>query len=100
MFYKADLVCMFQVTLKGHKKLLSWLTIGRTQLLPKYEYTHITKNYRPIAYQNIIFKLYTSCINTFDKSIVKLMILLSFTSNLTEYKNSIFQGDGISVLLY
>ena len=65
MFYKADLVYIFQNTLKGHKELPSWLTRARTQLLPKNENTHIAKNYRPIACQNLMFKLYTSCINTF-----------------------------------
>ena len=34
-------------------------------MLPKNENTHIAKNYRPIACQNLMFKLYTSCINTF-----------------------------------
>ena len=60
MFYKADLVYIFQNTLKGHKELPSWLTRARTQLLPKNENTHIAKNYRPIACQNLMFKLYTS----------------------------------------
>ena len=36
-----------------------------TQLLSKNENTHIAKNYHPIACQNLIFELYTSCINTF-----------------------------------
>ena len=43
MFYKADLVYIFQNTLKGHKELPSWLTRARTQLLPKNENTHIAK---------------------------------------------------------
>ena len=65
MFYKVDLVYIFQDTLKGHKELPSWLTRARTQLLQKNENTHISKNYRPIACQNLMFELYTSCINTF-----------------------------------
>ena len=65
MFYKADLVHIFQDTLKGHKELPSWLTRSRTQLLSKNENTHTAKNYRPIACQNLMFKLNTSCINTF-----------------------------------
>ena len=65
MFYKADLVHIFQDTLKGHKKLPSWLTRAHTQLLLKNENTPKAKNYHPIACQNLMFKLYTSCINTF-----------------------------------
>ena len=189
MFYKADLVYIFQNTLKGHKELPSWLTRARTQLLPKNENTHIAKNYRPIACQNLMFKLYTSCINTFvqqhcemnnivtteqaggkrgvwgclEQLLINKTVLtevkqnrrnlvtvwldyqkafdsvphewlieslklaklpplivtaidtltkswatnihisgenVSFTSNLIEYKNGIFQGDGLSVLLF
>ena len=44
MFYKADLVHI---------------------LLLKNKNTHIAKNYRPIGCQNLMFKLYTSCIDTF-----------------------------------
>ena len=54
MFYKADLVYIFQNTLKGHKELPSWLTRARTHVLPKNENTHIAKNYRPIACQNLM----------------------------------------------
>ena len=43
MFYKADLVHIFQDTLKGHKELPSWLTRAHTQLLLKNENTHIAK---------------------------------------------------------
>ena len=68
MFYKADLVHIFQDTLKGHKELpSSWLIRARTQLLPKNENTHIAKNYHPITCQNLLFKLYASSINTFVK---------------------------------
>ena len=43
MFHIADLVCIFQDTLKGHKELPSWLTKARTQLLLKNENTYIAK---------------------------------------------------------
>ena len=41
MFYKADLVHIFEDTLKGHKELPSWLTTARTQLLPKNQKTTV-----------------------------------------------------------
>ena len=42
-----------------------WLSTARTSLLPKNKETHIAKNYRPIACLNIMYKLYTSCLNSF-----------------------------------
>ena len=42
-----------------------WLSTVRTSLLPKNKETHIAKNYRPIACLNIMYKLYTSCLNSF-----------------------------------
>ena len=50
MFCKADLIYIFQDTLKGHKELPSWRTTACTQLLPKNENTYTAKNYRPIAH--------------------------------------------------
>ena len=38
-------------------------TKAKTVLLPKKNDTHNPKNYRPIALQNIMVKLYTKCIN-------------------------------------
>ena len=73
MFYKADLVHIFQDTLKSHKELPSPLTRARTQLLPKNENTHIAKNYRPIACKNLMIKLYTSYINTFVQQYCKII---------------------------
>ena len=42
-----------------------WLSTARTSLLPKNKETYIAKNYRPIACLNIMYKLYTSCLNSF-----------------------------------
>ena len=45
--------------------LPQWLVIGRTILLPKNEQTKNAKNYRPIACQNITYKLFTGILNLF-----------------------------------
>ena len=42
-----------------------WLSTVRTSLLPKNKETHIAKNYRQIACLNVMYKLYTSCLNSF-----------------------------------
>ena len=56
---------MFQQTLQGDTKLPKWLSLALTSLLPKNNETHIPKNYRPIACLNIMYKLFTSCLNLF-----------------------------------
>ena len=43
----------------------NWLTLVRMTLLPKSQDTKNAKNYRPIACLNIVYKLYTSCLNIF-----------------------------------
>ena len=45
--------------------LTMWLSTVRTSLLPKNKETHIAKNYRQIACLNVMYKLYTSCLNSF-----------------------------------
>ena len=42
-----------------------WLATSKTILLPKNDLTHEVKNYRPIACQNIMYKIYTGIINNF-----------------------------------
>ena len=63
--YKKYIINLYSQTFNGVIQMPSWLTKAKTQLLPKNEETHIAKNYRPIACQNIMFKLYTGCINVF-----------------------------------
>ena len=64
-FYQPDLANLFQQTLQGDTKLPKWLSLALTSLLPKNNETHIPKNYRPIACLNIMYKLFTSCLNLF-----------------------------------
>ena len=64
-FYRPDLANLFQQTLQGDTKLPKWLSLALTSLLPKNNETHIPKNYRPIACLNIMYKLFTSCLNLF-----------------------------------
>ena len=45
--------------------LPEWLMTGRTILLPKNSETKNPKNYRPIACQNIMYKLFTGLLNSF-----------------------------------
>ena len=56
---------MFQQTLQGDTKLPKWLSFALTSLLPKNNEIHIPKNYRPIACLNVVYKLFTSCLNLF-----------------------------------
>ena len=42
-----------------------WLVVSMTNILPKNVDTHLEKNYRPIACQNITYKLYTGILNYF-----------------------------------
>ena len=43
--------------------LPTWLSAAHTVLLPKITDTHIAKNCRPIACLNVMYKIYSSCIN-------------------------------------
>ena len=59
------IIDLYERTFKGELQLPPWLTRASTTLLPKNNETKIAKNYRPIACQNLMYKLYTGCINTF-----------------------------------
>ena len=64
-FYINDLVKLFNSILNNEVDIPTWFTRARTKLIAKNSNTHLAENYRPIACQNIISKLYTSCINQF-----------------------------------
>ena len=45
--------------------LPTWFSTAHTSILPHEKETHTVKNYRPIACLNIMYKPYTSCLNSF-----------------------------------
>ena len=64
-FYRSDLITLLHQTFKAGNELPLWLCKAQTLLLPKNKDTQFAKNYRPIACLNIMYKVYTSCINMF-----------------------------------
>ena len=62
-FYRSDLTRLYNSALVNDQVLPSWLSTAKTTLLPKNTDTHIAKNYRPIALLNLMYKIYTACIN-------------------------------------
>ena len=45
------------------RQLPTWLSLTKIKLIPKNDITNMAKNYRPIECQNIMYKIYTGCIN-------------------------------------
>ena len=64
-FYRENLAKLYQKSLKNVEGLPHWLCLAKTHLLPKSKETHLAKNYRPIACLNLMYKLFTSCLNVF-----------------------------------
>ena len=62
-FYKSGLIRLYHSTLGNDQVLPTWLSTAKTTLLPKNTDTHIAKNYRPIAILNMMYEIYTACIN-------------------------------------
>ena len=54
---------LYQITYEGNGILPLWLTEAKTSLNAKNEQTKNAKSYRPIAYLNLTYKIYTSCLN-------------------------------------
>ena len=48
-----------------NKSIPTWFSTAHTILIPKNKVTDIPKNDRPIACLNVMYKLYTSCLNSF-----------------------------------
>ena len=61
--YRDQLSVLFNQQIHFDSPLPRWLSAAHTVLLPKSTETHIAKNYRPIACLNVMYKLYSSCIN-------------------------------------
>ena len=59
------MVSLFQKTLIGEYDSPAEIVLAETVLIPKNENTKIAKNYRPIACLNLMYKLYTPCLNLF-----------------------------------
>ena len=62
-FYRNDLAELSNNTFTGLIEIPTWMARAKTILLPKIGQTNWTRNYRPIALQNIMLKLYTGCID-------------------------------------
>ena len=73
-FYRNELAELYNNTFTGLVEIPTWMAKAKTILLPKNDQTNWVKNYRPIALQNIMLKLYTGCINQFCKTIVNVAI--------------------------
>ena len=73
-FYRNDLAELYNNTFTGLVEIPTWMAKAKTILLPKNDQTSWAKNYRPIALQNIMLKLYTGCINQFCKTMVNVAI--------------------------
>ena len=59
------LLSLLQKTGNGEIEVPEWLATSMTNILPKNADSHLAKNYRPIACQNITYKLYTGILDPF-----------------------------------
>ena len=59
------LVGIFEKMFKNEVEIPQWAPLVRTTLLAKNKNKHEAKNYRPIACENIMFKLYTGMLASF-----------------------------------
>ena len=59
------LIQLLKQVKQGEIQIPMWLSVIRTTLLAKNNDTKNPKNYRPIACQNSMYKVYTSIINSF-----------------------------------
>ena len=59
------LVEIFEKMFKNEVEIPQWAPLVRTTLLAKNKNTHEPKNYRLIACENIMFKLYTGMLASF-----------------------------------
>ena len=64
-FYIPYMVSLFQKTLSGEYDIPAEIVSAKAVLIPKNENTKIAKSYCPIACVDLIYNLYTSCLNLF-----------------------------------
>ena len=64
-FYRKDLTELCNNTFNGLIEIPMWMAKAKTGLIPKNDQTRQASNYRPIALQNIMLKLYANCMNKF-----------------------------------
>ena len=64
-FYRPYMVSLFQKILSGEYDFPAEVVLVKTVLILKNENTKIAKNYRPTACLNLMYKIYTSCLNLF-----------------------------------
>ena len=64
-FYQQHMIKILNNVYESSEQLPIWLTKATPKLLAKNTDTHFAKNYRPIALLNIMFKIYTGCLNVF-----------------------------------
>ena len=63
--------------MQGNTKLLKWLNLALTSLLPINNEIHISKNYIPIACLNIMYKLFTSSLYLFPTDHMQSNIIIT-----------------------
>jgi hypothetical protein len=64
-FHRQSLCKLYKLTFIGDADVPNWLATARTQLIPKSTETHLANNYRPIACENLMYKIYTGCLHVF-----------------------------------
>ena len=60
---------LYQRRFKNRKERPRWLCTAKIHLLPKNDYAKVAKNYGPIACLNLMYKLFTSCLNVFVQDV-------------------------------
>lgn len=63
--YLPFMTTLFESSFNGQIEMPQWMAKARTVLTPKNKQTSIPKNYRPIACLNIMYKIFTGCVNLF-----------------------------------
>ena len=63
--YRSDLTRSYNSTMVNDQVLPTWFPTAKTTLLPRNTDKHVTKNCSPKALLNMLYKIYTFCINMF-----------------------------------